>query len=303
MNSIESDNELSKMSLKLLRTQVGCLLLQEKSIVDHKFANELLFPEIKNNLKEICCNLFSNNLIQVLIDILTFDNLDKFLFSIKYDILNICLNEYGSRVIQKLIERIHDYPVLVNKLISLFKNKDIGKIFISPYGNHIFQKYVTIFRETEFTNFIYNYMFDNFINIIKTKYGVSVIQKGFSQGNCEQRKTMNNLIINNFDNIMKDCYANFLIYYILIKYEIKNFTEILPILEKIEGNIVEYCKNKYSASVIEKCCERGKKEIIEHILKYLIDNHSESIIDILLNSYGIYIIKKALKIENKDIND
>ena len=68
----------------------------------------------------------------------------------------------------------------------------------------------------------------------------------------------------------------------------------------MEDNIVDYCKCRFSASVIEKCFERGDPKISGHIIKNLFDNHIDSIIEILVNHFGFYVIKKSLKIQDKD---
>ena len=102
---------------------------------------------------------------------------------------------------------------------------------------------------------------------------------------------------------MNDCYANFIIQFILIKSRDYKFEEIIPIIEKIENNILNYSKAKYSASVIEKCFERGDLKIKEHICQYLVNYCSDKLIDIILNQYGLYIIKKALTIESKSLTE
>ena len=109
-NILNNDKITSKMALTLIKTQSGCHLVKEKSIADHKFANELLFPEIKNNLKEICCNFISNSLVKTLLDILTYENIDLFISLTSKYLYDICLTESGSRIFQKLIERIYNSP-------------------------------------------------------------------------------------------------------------------------------------------------------------------------------------------------
>ena len=301
--SFNEDQKLAKASLNLVKSQVGCRVLQEKAISDNKFANELLFPELSNNLKEICCDLFGNYLIQVLLEILTPENLDLFLSKINDTILDICLTEYGSRVIQKLINKIYDSPLLLNKLISSLRNKDIGPLFKSPYANHMLQKYLTVVKKPVLNNFIYDYIYNNFLEVVKSKHGVCVVQRGLSEGNDEQKQKILEITLNNLDIAIKDSYANFLIQYIIIKYERKDFNEILPFLNKIEENINDYCKFKFSASVIEKCFERGEQQVKEHIINNMLKYHSKNIIDIILNSFGIYVIKKALNVNNVNLKE
>lgn len=100
---------------------------------------------------------------------------------------------------------------------------------------------------------------------------------------------------------MKDAFGSFLIHYIFTKFEKKNFEEILPLIRKIEEKIVDFCQNKNSAFIIEKCFEKGDQKISEHLIKYLLDNHSNSIIDIVANRYGFYVIKKIKYFSNNKL--
>ena len=298
LNNVDDVN-LAKMSLNLIKTQLGFKILDERAKLNNKFANELLFPELINHLPKICCDILGNMLIQTLIDVLTLENLDLFLSSIQDQLFDICLTEHGSRAIQKLIERIHPYPLLMNKLNFYLNKKDIGILFKSGYGNHMIQKYLIIIKNSELTNFIYNYLYKNFMDIATSKYGVCVIQKGLSEGNVVQRKKIVDLILTNLNVIMKDVYGNFIIQFIFFKFDKNKFNEILPILQKIEENMVEFCTNKFSSSVIEKCFEKNEQRIGERFIKCLFEHHANEVVDILLNSFGKYVIKKACNFENK----
>ena len=302
-NNIQYINNLNLNNfniISLIKTQSGCQLLKEKSLYDHKFANEILFPKIKYNLKDICIDFFGNSLIQILLEVLTYDNIDEFISYIEESLYDICLTEPGSRVIQKLIEKINNQTLLLNKFIFHLSNKNIGILFKSPYGNYILQKYLSIVKKKEFTNFLYNYIYNNFISLIREKHGVCVLQKSILEADEDEKKKLLDLVLNNLELIMKDCFGNFLIQYIFNKLGSLKFEEILPIINKVEDNIVDYCKCRFSASVLEKCFERGDPEISEHIIKYLFDNHLDSIIDLLANPFGFYVIKKSLKIRDKN---
>jgi small GTP-binding protein len=74
--------------------------------------------------------------------------------------------------------------------------------------------------------------------------------------------------------------------------------EVMPLVRKIEQNLLIYCKLKFPANCIEKCFENTDNCVREHILEYLINNYKDNIIEILLDQYGIYIILKALNINS-----
>ena len=298
LNNID-DVTLAKMSLSLLKSQIGCQILETRVKINNKFANDLLFYELKNKLSQICCDLFGSYLMQSLLDKLNLENLDIFLSSIQENIFNISLTENGSRVMQKLIEKLQQNPLLINKFIYYLNQKDIGILMKSAYGNHLIQKFLEKIKDIQLTNFIYIYLYKNFMDIVKSKYGVCVIQRGLSEGNKNQRENFFNLILINLNEIIKDCYGNFLIQFIFFKFDKNKFNEILPIIEKINENIIDYCTNQYSSSVIEKCFEKNEIKIGEIIINCLLQFHEKEIVFILQNQFGKYIIKKSFIFRNK----
>ena len=294
-----TDEELIQYAIPLIKDQSGCRFLQDKIKNNQYFGNEQLFPKIKSNIKELGCDPFGNYFLQVLIEVLNYDNLNALLNLVKKEFTNLCICPHGTRVIQKMIEKVATIPELINKFIHNINMNDLGKICKSAYGNHIIQKFLTTIHNLESTKFIYDYIYNNFLEIAETKHGVCVIQKCVSEGNEIQRKKLYDLILKNFDKLIKDQFANYLIQYILINIKSKNqFFEIIPLIKKIEDNLLDYCKSKFSANVIEKCFESNENYIKEYILESLLNRYKDNIIEILLDPYGIYIIQKALKLNS-----
>ena len=297
-NHINNNNINNKNYIYLAKTQSGSKFLQEKILLNKEFANDILYPELKNNLKEIYNDIYGASLLQILFKQLRYENLNSFLTLIKDDMNEICLTEQGSHVIQSLIENIKEHPLLINKFIFNLNSKDLMKIFLSPYGNHIIKCYLSFIKQKEFTNFIYNFVYKNFIDIVKEKYGVCTIQKCLSEGDETVQKQIIELILKNLDYTIKNDFGNYLIQYIFTKMKDLNFELILPLITKIEENLLDFCKYKYSASVLEKCFERGDEKISQHFLTYLLENHSNDIIYIAANQYGFFVIKKSFFINN-----
>ena len=286
----------------LTKSKSGCQLLKNKIIADPKYANENLLPSIKNSLKDISTNIFGSSMIQTLIGVLTPDNIDLFLFSIKDQILEICQTESGSRVMQTMIEKIKDNNILINKLIIYLKDNDLKKMFLSSYGHHFIKSYFTQIHNKEFTYFIYEIIYDNFLEIAKDKFGVCVIQKAFVESDEEDLNKLLQLTEENIDTLITHCFGNFLVQYIFI--QIKNryeFEQVFPLVKKIEEKLVDYCKEKYSSTALEKFFEKGDEKVNEHLIKYLLEFHKDEIIDILIHINGYYVIKKAMNIKNREI--
>ena len=284
----------------IIKDKLGSLVMKNKIISDPNFANEILFPQIKNDLVDLCCDNFGNYFLQTFFDVINFENLNIFLDIIREDFTGICLSPQGTRVIQKLIEKIAFIPMLINKFIYILNRKELGIICKSQYGNHVIQKFLVTLHTFEYTFFLYNFIFQNFLDITNSKHGVFILQKCLSEGNKIHRENIYKLILENMLPIIQNEYGNYLIQFILLnnKEVEKTFPEILPIIMKIEENIVNLCTSKHSANVIEKCFENSDNMIRNHILDTLLYNNSDKILDIFFNKYGIYVILKALKTQN-----
>ena len=302
-NQYINNNDLSNDNIIYLsKTLQGCQILKNKIISDSKYANEILFPNIIHNLKEICTNIFGNSMIQTLLGVLTFENIDLFLFTIKNQITEICLSESGSRVMQALIGKIKNNPFLMNKLIFYLNNDDLKSVFKSAYGHHFIKYYLFIINDKEFTNFIYIFICNNFIEIATDKFGVTIIQRAFGAFDGEELNKLFKLTEQNCNLLMKDCFGNYLIQYIFIKLKNKfQFNTLFPLIKKITENLVDFCKDKFSSSALEKIFEQGEEKIKEYLINYLIKFYLDEIIYILIHPNGFYVIKKAMYINNKDI--
>ena len=293
-------NEPNINPIYLIKDKFGCIMMKNKVVSDRYYANEILFHQIKNNLKDLCFDSFGNYFIQSYLDIISFDNLNIFLNSINDNFAEICLSPYGTRIIQKIIDKISFIPMLLNKFTFILNNKDFNKICNSQYGNHVVQKFLSAVHSSEYTNFIYNNIYKNFLLFSNNKHGVFIVQKCISEGNEIQRKIIYQLTVDNLFSLIENEFGNYLIQFILLnkKNIEQTFQEILPIILKIEENIISFCFTKYSANVIEKCFEQSENIIRNHILDFLFKYHSNRIVDIMFNNYGIYIILKAIKSQN-----
>ena len=297
---IQNHNKVNINPITLIKDKFGCIMMKNKILSDPNYANEILFPQIKNNLKDLCCDNFGNYFLQSYLDIITFDNLNTFLNSLNDNFTEICLSPYGTRIIQKIIDKIAFTPILINKFTFILNNKDFKTICNSQYGNHVVQRFLSALHSSEYTNIIYNNIYKNFLEFANNKHGVFIVQKCISEGNEIQRKIIYQLIVDYFFPVIENEFGNYLIQFILLNKKImeQTFHEILPIILKLEENIINLCFSKYSANVIEKCFEQSENIIRNHILGFLFKYHSNRVIDIMFNKYGIYIIIKAIKSQN-----
>ena len=75
----------------LIKDKFGCIMMKSKVVSDPYYANEILFHQIKNDLKDLCFDNFGNYFIQSYLDVISFDNLNTFLNLITDNFTDICL--------------------------------------------------------------------------------------------------------------------------------------------------------------------------------------------------------------------
>ena len=302
-NNYIDNNKINENDyINLSKTQTGCQILINKIISDTEFANEILFQKIKNNLKDICTNIFGSSMIKILFQNLSFQNMNLFLDSIKDCLINICQTEIGSRVMQSIIDIIKDNNILLNKLINYLNNNNLLIISKSSYGHYFIKYYLSKIHKKEFNNFIYIFIFNNFIELTQDKFGVCIVQRAFEESDKEDFDKLLKLTEQNFKLLINHNFGIYLFEYIFIKIKsISKFKEFFSLIKLIEENIIEYCTNKYSSILLEKLFEKGDETYNEHIINNLIKFHYDEIINIIIHQNGYYVIKKAMKLKDKKI--
>lgn len=291
-----SDASLAQISPFLIKEQTGCRFIQDKVVSNPQFANTLLFPYLlkSTSLPDLICDQFGNYLFQVLVDILSENNLFSLILVITPNINTISISAHGTRFMQKLIDKIvTNEKLLDNFTQGLFKSNLI-EIMKDPYGNHIIQKFLGAVKQKEKKLFIYKLVETYFLDITNSKHGVCVVQKCFSEGTPEQRKKILDLIQQNIYEIITDQFGNYLIQYLLTAND-SNIKELQSILDFIVKNVLALCKMKFSANVIEKCFENSSEEIKKQITVSMVQNNL-FIVDLLLDPYGNYVVQKALMV-------
>ena len=295
-----SEEALAQLSPLIIKEQNGCRFIQDKVTSDRVFANKILFPYLTKDLPELICDQFGNYLFQVLIGVLSKENLEAMFNIILPFFHNSCVSPHGTRVIQKLIDRvISNFPLL--EQFNLALAKDLVSIAKDPYGNHVIQKYLTVVYYPQ-NSVIIDIIIENILEITNSKHGCCVTQKCISEGNDIQKKKMLSVIKENLFDIITNQFGNFAVQYILTTSSLTTQceNEVMSLVRLIGENILYFGKQKYSANVLEKCFENSTSRIQFYFANEIIKDDS-IVEDLLLDPYGNYVIQKsliALKNEN-----
>lgn len=288
----ESYEFLSNNLYILLKDQLGCKFLQEKLEKDPYTALPHFFPVLIPNIVELMNNYFANYFIQKMFPYLNQEQIEYILKIIKPDFLEICVNNHGTRVIQRIMD-----------FLITEKNRNLFFEIIKPLftnlinevnGTHIIYKFIKVFLEfSEASNEI---IINNIVAISTNKRGCIFIQNYISSLKKDNlRQNIIQSLLNNCLILIIDPVGNYAIQF-LVSLEDSDIT--LNIINKIINNISFYSKHRYANYVIEKIFIYSnyiqKQSIITKI------SSPEIISDLVFDKQGNFIILKALDYADKN---
>ena len=308
INYKEKIKNYQEKLLLIIKSQNGSKSIQKKIEEKSKEYTRKLYEQIKNNLFEIINDQYGNYVMQKFVEhcdkkIISsmlkklYNNINSvnMLYN-KNNLYEISINPYGTRVLQKMLDNLSTSMTKEETNIILkFCQGNIYSMIKDINGNHVIQSIIENIQNKDYLSNIYKEMTENIVNILKTKSGsCCVFPKVISNINDEDLDNMINTIIDNIDKLINDENGNFSIQKI-IKLNINIYNN--RIYNFIQDKIVNLSIQKFSSNVIETFIiniPNFKDKIINKIIE------SNSIINLLSDKYGNYIIQKALSYANLD---
>ena len=202
------------------------------------------------------------------------------------NLLKLCLNPHGTRVVQVLIENIKDNKYQLLTLFTSYLSRVMDKLINNLNGSFVLIHYVKEIKENDL---IYNFINRNIVEICTRTYSCSALQKLIDLGTNKQKYKLINNIINNINKLIGNQCGLYIIQFVMNKkdYQINDI-----ILQRIIYNITKYSKQKYSSNVIEKCLETCSPNAVNKIIDIL--KNDIIIRDLVKDIFGNYVIQKLL---------
>ena len=206
-------NELKGIFQTIIKDKNGNYFCSELFKICEQSQRIKILNELADTISQNCCDKYSTYPIQILIE------------------LSSCENEY------KLLLKSFDDQ---NKL--LFASLD-------PIGSYVIKKIIEHIPEKFRMKF--NMQFIKFITFISMKkFGLINAKKFIAYTkNKENIKQIINLVSNNFISIATNSYGNYLVQYILEKWN--NYTEINEMKVEIIDKFIILCQNKFSSYICD----------------------------------------------------
>ena len=300
MNLSEITNKLDIIAKK----QPGCRFLENLIKTNEnsfEIINNIFYPKLFwVKLYELCNDLFGNYFIQTIIPKLNDKNMISFTNLVINNLLKLCLNPHGTRVVQVLIENIKDNKNNLLILLTNYLAKIMDKLINDLNGSFVLMHYA---KEIKNNDIIYNFLNNNIVEICTKSYSCSALQKFIDLGTNIQKIRIINNIINNTNYLIGNQCGLYVLQFIMDK---KNYQINDQILNTFINNIIKLSKKKYSSNVIEKCLETCSPKMVNKLIE--IFNNEIVIRDLIKDMFGNYVIQKLLivcvddKIRNHILN-
>ncbi len=262
---------------------------------------DLIIQKLQGNFSNLMQGNNSNYFISDLIKKCTKKQKIIILNEIFYNIVNLSLNEYSNHCIQTLIEKASSKEEIILIINSLSHNKEkVLDICKNEYGSFVIQKILTYFNEN-YRYKINEIILKNLYELCIDMYGVCVVKKFINNTNNQIycNILIKNIFIN-FYKIAKNNYGNYAIQNLIDKfYKNENFMNYLLnlIFYNNINNFLDISINRFGSHIVEyfisKLGKSKKKKIFLDIFNN-ISNGNLIIKTIYFNKYGKYVINKLL---------
>lgn len=285
-------NNAKKDLAHIILTQYGCRLYQKRIMSDPIFCNNFLYPTLVPYMLTLINNQFGNYLYQLFIDLLNPINFQHFLSFIDVNFMNIAYAIHGTRVIQKLIEKMNYLDENSQRIFELMARNihgNVKKMAIDQHANHVLQKFISFSRHFP-NDFLYEEISQNFMIIAKTKHGCCVIQKCLVYGTTEQKANLTAIILHNLFELMSEQFGNYVVQGLIVTSE---DWVVSSVFRLISNDIIPLCKAKYTSNAIEKFFEIKNIKLLNEFANCMLQFKS-NIYELICNEFGNYIIQKIL---------
>lgn len=200
--------------------------------------------------------------------------------------VEIALNQHGTRALQKMIEYV-DTPEQVQTVIGGL-DKDVVRLVQDLNGNHVIQKCLNRLSNEE-AQFIYDAAGHDCIRIGTHRHGCCVLQRCIDHANVKQRDELIERITQDAFDLVQDPFGNYVVQYIL---DLNEPGYTTPLCLSFVGNIAPLSKQKFSSNVVEKCLRTCVQDVRSRMIEEML--RPSEMEKLLKDSYANYVVQTAL---------
>ncbi|KAF2145947.1 uncharacterized protein K452DRAFT_103838 [Aplosporella prunicola CBS 121167] len=272
--------------VELCKDQHGCRYLQKQIEGRNQEVMAKIFEAIREHVVELMQDPFANYLCQKLLEFSDDEQRTLLIHNAAPRMVNIALNQHGTRALQKMIEYITT-PEQINTIIEALR-QNVVLLIQDLNGNHVIQKCLNHLA-SENAEFIFQAVANSCVAVGTHRHGCCVLQRCIDHATGTQRDELIGAITRSAFALVQDPFGNYVVQYIL---DLQDEAYSKPLCFSFRGSVPALSKQKFSSNVVEKCIrvsdEETKRMLIEELLQ---PNEIEKLIR---DSYANYVIQTAL---------
>ncbi|KAL2505861.1 Pumilio12 [Abeliophyllum distichum] len=297
-NNQHLDQWQQQLSIENLRGRIVSLAKDQiwSGILKLKLEEDLTLPglemvlsEVLEFLSDVITNQFGSHFMQKLFILCNVEQRTRIILTLTrspFQLINICINSYGAKAMQKLLEKLST-PQQISLIVSALS---LGAVALAndPNGQLVIQHCVKHFP-TEYNKNLLNEIGNNCFVIATNKSGCCVMQSCVEHSCGELRERLIHNIVANAVHLAEDPYGNYVVQH-LLGMKIPEVTTDL--VRRFEGNFFPLSFNKYASNVVEKFLETSGEIHSRNIIIELITSPNASML--LVDPFGNFVIQSAL---------
>ncbi|KAF7138135.1 hypothetical protein RHSIM_Rhsim07G0222300 [Rhododendron simsii] len=277
--------------VSLAKDQYGSRLLQTEFEDLGEDEIEMVLMEVIDHVGELMKDQFGNYIVQKLVKVCNERQRTLMILAltnIQNQLISICLNPHGTRVVQRLLETIDSQRQISLVLSALSPGAVV--LATDPNGHHVIQQCLIHFSNED-NKYLLNEIADNCLKIATNKHGCCVLQACVDHSQGEYRESLVADIIAYAIHLAEDPYGNYVVQH-LLGLKIREVTKNL--VKQFEGSFVSLSCNKYASNVMEKCLTEAGEEVSSQILMEFLRSPDVSML--LIDPFGNFVIQSALSV-------
>nr|GEX33227.1 pumilio homolog 12-like [Tanacetum cinerariifolium] len=284
--------EMKEAIYDLAKDQNGCRILQAKFDNPTKDEIEFVFGEVIDSIADLMKDRFGNYIIQKLVSVCNDDQKTLMVYELTkppIEIIPVCMNPYGTRTIQKLLESLRSRNQIMMVIGALCHVAT--RLANDPNGHHVLQYCLLYFDNDLNLQLIIDDIADNCFKVATNRYGCCVLQACVEHSRGETRNRLVSEIMANAMHIAEDPYGNYVLQH-MVGLKSPELTGLL--VRPLQGKFASLARNKFASNVVEKCLAEAGQDISAKIIRELVASRNSQ--SLLVDPYANFVIQIALKV-------
>lgn len=299
--------------------QNGSRFIQQRLEVADPAEKQSVMDEIIPAIKDLQNDVFGNYVIQKLYELGTPSIKKELKGTLKGNMLSLCFQMYGCRVIQKAMESL-EYEDLCELILEF--DSYVLTCITDQNGNHVIQKCIEVMsakaKEAEYASgnsslaksmthriqFIVDEVLGNVRQLCCHPYGCRVLQRMLEHCVETQKSATLDEIQRCHKALLDDQYGNYVIQHVLQYGRESDRDSLLNII--VQNDLLKLSRQKFASNVVEKLLKYGnsnqRNTIVREMLHYVEhagpegSGGSSVLLLMVRDAYANYVVQTAIDV-------